>query len=284
MTPSEVAKLRKRKAVAVSLAEPAEQPSKKPKQRTAFSTSQAEAREIGERVRVVDVPGKGKGVRAARKLPEGTFVGVMPGFLYTEAEYRDLVDGGELSDKWGMEVSGKQGTRVLSPQVRKGGDDVYKGFQSSIGHLFNEPGPRQKHVTCSWVHNHTKGKGMPRLELWTNRQVPEGRELTVSYGGKYRREYPTPALQPPNAWDMVWDAAGRAVWKDPTAAWAGSVMSSASGASKAEAEGPGEEATSPLQDPMPRGPAAQRKSRPGRGRGRGPLRRPGHLSAGPARA
>lgn len=192
-----------------------------------------EARQLQDILEVVDIKGKGMGVRAKRKLEPGTFVGVLPGFIYSKEEHEGLVQQGLLSDKYAIEGEGmpkgkqKKGHEFVVNSQIPGSDKLHPEFRASVGHFMNEPSKRQRQVPVSWVHNYAYHEDVPRLELYTNTTVPKGRELTIHYGKMYDRSalgYRKPLPKPPKAHSILPSGA----WERPDLPWDGYTMSAES--------------------------------------------------------
>ena len=143
-------------------------------------------------VKVVTMPGKGRGVVALRDIPPATLVGNYPGHRHTLQAHGQRMAQGltdakyaisfyKLTSNYNANVS-----YVLDPGDGRGA--LLPEFAAAVAPYVNEPDARSG-PNLVWVWNLPKY----RLEMWTARQVRKGEELTVCYGngGGYDRSYVT---------------------------------------------------------------------------------------------
>ena len=136
---------------------------------------------------------KGKGVFARRDLPEGVLVGVLPGRVVPDKEHVRMAAQGVVSGRFCMETRDTAGrVYVVEPE-----DDycmlAASRFESSVGHFVNEPAPGER-LNAAWVHNPEYDP--ERMDCYTIKAVPKGKEILVHYGSMYNRKYRQPAEAP----------------------------------------------------------------------------------------
>lgn len=150
-----------------------------------------EIADIGRKVKLVNVPGKGLGIVARKNLPVHTPVGTYGGTMYTSKMHEQLVKRGLTTGKYSVDHYriGKDGkvrdTYVMDPGSGAG-NHMHPKHANVLAAFINEPsGTTQPNAV--WVRNYNRGT----LELWTTRAIAAGEELTVCYGDDYPRNYTT---------------------------------------------------------------------------------------------
>lgn len=175
------------------------------------------------------IPGKGRGLIAKRNLNAGSFVGCIPGWIFSRAEFAALHRLGLYVDTYATGVAdddGRQYTVCCSPE---GSLLPHVMFRKCYGQYINEPDDMQKHTNVSWVLNHHKQiQGIPRVDMYTNTAVKQGTELVVDYGYGYQRSYRRPPMRPKKkalrTWHIKTLDRGRPGWVE-NEEWDGSQMS-----------------------------------------------------------
>lgn len=157
----------------------------------------AQLRDVGSKVKLAAVPGKGLGLVARRDLPAHTRVGVYGGKVYPAARHRQLTDAGDTTGKYaadfyqkGPDGKAKDGY-IMDPGS---GNGMHPSHANVLAAFINEPASGQS-PNVVWVRNYAAAT--ERLELWTSKPVRRGDELTACYGGKYPRTYATPCTSKP---------------------------------------------------------------------------------------
>jgi hypothetical protein len=133
------------------------------------------------------------GIRAIKNLTRDTLIDVYPGRVYTFKEYEALQNRGLTSDKYALELPKLQSdgfidyeSYIVDPGVGTGLDS---DFKDSIGPFLNEPGPHTQ-ANCYWVVD-IRDPSNINMRIYTHEPVKKDEELTVCYGGYYKRKYKT---------------------------------------------------------------------------------------------
>lgn len=199
------------------------------------SATAAEETLFRQHVQVVKIPGKnGMGVRTRIDVPASTLVGVLAGKVRRSEDFEARLSLGQTSNTFAMEAPDKKDPRklwVVDPEL--GLSVIAPRFEASVAHRIDEPSPTQKHINCTWLHNLTFDKSsIPRIELYTNKHVPAGRELLAHYSTEYhntKRCYKGPKTnQPQPQRTRIIFRKGKVQWEDANAEWEGSQMSEVS--------------------------------------------------------
>lgn len=154
-----------------------------------------QVRDVGSKVALRAIPGKGLGLVARRNLPAHTRIGVYGGKLFTAREHQKVTDSGLSTGKYAVDFYRRdrrgrvRDQYVLDPGS---GNRMHPTHANVLAAFINEPAATQT-PNAIWVRNYTDGT----LELWTTAAVPKGRELTVCYGADYARDYKTPCTRTP---------------------------------------------------------------------------------------
>lgn len=152
--------------------------------------SAEDTRRAGQLVNIVTYPGKGKSLVARRDIPAWTLLGPYPGTRYTFDQYikrqgQGLTDGKFGVDFWRVASNGRPSYRyIIDPGDDRG--NLLPEFAKAVTPLANEP-TTDKLPNLVWVWNIPEY----RIEMWTNRAVAAGEELTICYGSEYSRRYKT---------------------------------------------------------------------------------------------
>jgi hypothetical protein len=157
----------------------------------------AQVREVGAKVALRALPGKGLGLVARRALRAHTRVGVYGGRVYPGAAHRRLVASGAVTGKYAIDFFAQgRGGKVEDDLIMEpgAGDAMDRRHANVLAAYVNEPGAGQV-PNVVWVRNYGAGT----MELWTTRAVRRGEELTACYGTGYARDYATPCTARPGA-------------------------------------------------------------------------------------
>jgi hypothetical protein len=136
------------------------------------------------------------GVRAIKKLNTHTLIDIYPGRVYTSREHIALRKRGLTSDKYALDLPRLNpdgfldyAANVVDPGVGKGLD---ADFQDALGPFLNEPGVGSQ-ANCYWVLDVVDPQNII-VKIMTYKPVKKGEELTICYGGNYKRNYATSCL------------------------------------------------------------------------------------------
>jgi hypothetical protein len=165
---------------------------------TIIKASEYERAITRDRARVVDIPGKGKGVVAKRDIGKDCFIDVYPGGLYLTESWERMVERNETSAQYAMVfptlVRRHNGVTLAVDQhdSKHTIDPEPVGLVNAnvtVAPYINEPGQDQE-VNCRMVCDWTS-VNMPRIEIRTLKKVKRKEELTLCYGPMYTRSYTT---------------------------------------------------------------------------------------------
>lgn len=160
-----------------------------------------QVRDVGSKVALRHIRGKGLGLVARRGLAAHTRIGVYGGKVYSSADHQRLTSRGVTSGKYAVDFykRTRQGRvrdqYVMDPGV---GDVMAKKHANVLAAFINEPAQGQK-ASVVWVRNYPAHT----LELWTTRAVRAGEELTACYGAEYARAYATPCTARPGVMHYI---------------------------------------------------------------------------------
>ena len=152
-------------------------------------------KDVGSKVSLRHIAGKGLGLVARRALPAHTRIGVYGGKVYTGKEHEHLTGSGATTGKYAIDFykrsrDGKaRGGYIMDPGV---GNVMHPTHSNVLAAFINEPASDQV-PNVVWVRNYTSNT----MELWTTRAVRAGDEVTVCYGTDYPRKYKTPCTSQP---------------------------------------------------------------------------------------
>lgn len=147
-------------------------------------------RDVGSKVALRHISGKGLGLVARRALPAHTRIGVYGGKVYSASEHEQLTGSGATTGKYAIDFykrsrDGKpRGGYIMDPGVR---NIMHPTHANVLAAFINEPASHQV-PNVVWVRNYESDT----MELWTTRAVRAGEEVTVCYGADYPRKYKTP--------------------------------------------------------------------------------------------
>jgi hypothetical protein len=150
-------------------------------------------------IEVANVPGKGRGVVAARNIQAMRFLGTYPGHIFTKAQHDAGVARGELAltymwQFWDILPDGTVSEDArLDPAVvdpRTGTARMAPQFAGAVLPFVNEPSApprlaRTAAANAAWVYN-LPGRS---IDLWSTRGIRKGEEVTACYGEGYERNY-----------------------------------------------------------------------------------------------
>lgn len=131
----------------------------------------------------------GWGVVAKTDIPANTFLASYPGRVYRDGpELQRAVQRGSLTDTYTLETFQVVNSKVVHDLVIIPAEEdvVLKRYASGVVLYANEPSQRTV-ANAAWVKNVDK----ERIEVWTDRDVKKGEEITLCYGPKYARKYQT---------------------------------------------------------------------------------------------
>ena len=174
---------------------------------------------IRKNVYVDNVHGKGKGVRAKKMLQPWSYVGSLAGSVYDYDEWEAMQDRGSITGNYGMDLPDDKIVDIEVPMDQPGSPRLQRKHEHAVAHRINEPGPRQR-VSAAFVLNHATRSDAPRMDVYTTRKVPKGREITIHYGDLYepiRREhgYPAPKEDAAPTYNIDLDpTTGAPVWRE----------------------------------------------------------------------
>lgn len=156
-------------------------------------------RDVGSKVALRALRGKGLGLVARRALKAHERVGVYAGKVFSAAEHARLTREGATTGKYAVDhfrtgADGRTRSDYIMDPGAGAGNAMHPDHANVLAAFINEPAQGQV-PNCVWVRNHASG----RMELWTARAVPKGAELTACYGTGYPRDYATPCTRVPGA-------------------------------------------------------------------------------------
>lgn len=144
---------------------------------------------VAKYAKLVDIPGKGKGLVAARDIPRRSVVGAYAGLVFPEKEYDRFLQQGGTTGKYAIEFFKVVGGKVRDGYVMDpGGPDgrMLPRYKNVVAAYVNEPDSGLPN--CVW----TRVVPLKRVVLKALREIRKGEELTVCYAHDYPRRYKTP--------------------------------------------------------------------------------------------
>jgi hypothetical protein len=174
---------------------------KAPKVLAEHKLTSAQVRDIGSKVVLRHIKGKGLGLTARKNLKPHTRIGVYGGRVFSAREHERLTSLGATTGKYAidfytMSPDGKvRDDLIMDPGS---GADMDPSHGNVLAAFINEPAMGQV-PNVVWVRNYASGT----MELWTTSAVRAGAELTACYGDGYPRAYKTPCTRNPGVLHRV---------------------------------------------------------------------------------
>jgi hypothetical protein len=148
---------------------------------------------VAKYAKLVDIPGKGKGLVAARDIPRRSVVGAYAGLVFPEKEYDRFLAQGGTTGKYAIEFFKVVGGKVKDGFVMDPGgpnDKMLPQYKNVVAAYVNEPDAGLPN--CVW----TRVVPLKRVVLKALRAIKKGEELSVCYAHDYPRKYKTPCKSP----------------------------------------------------------------------------------------
>lgn len=148
---------------------------------------------VARYVKLVEIPGKGLGLVAARDIPRRSVVGAYAGKVFDEKSYDAYMKRGGTTGKYAIEFFKVSGGRVRDGYVMDPGgpnDTLLPEYKNVVAAYVNEPSGGLPN--CVW----TRLVPLKKVVLKALRPIKKGEELTVCYAHDYPRRYKTPCKSP----------------------------------------------------------------------------------------